>query len=505
MLTNPKAAKSRLLFPHLLLLICIIISSCTPKSYVSRYYYNFKDKELYRDSTKDTVVNTPIRHPAGRDLRIKISDFNPLRTEISVNDSSSNYFLSDTGKLSKMMVPKIGSVPVAAPKAGSGSAAIDPNGQKGPTGCQKLEAAAATFNKDKDAVLSAMEKLSGMVSRIDQIRYSYDNLLREEVLHPSTVKKDLQESFLINYNAYLSSNNLPQLDTDPSKVSVADIEQSVNNVYKQISSDKIAIGEKSIAALDTKKCSEQYSQLTKNITDAKTKIADFRKNYEEKTYPEIKKLLATYHSLQYYLRNEPAFVSKAVLIENDEHNIKINTKTTGQSNFANYDIIRVQPYHGLKIDVAGGFFISGLSDEKYARKSKDSIITKSYVSNGKIRDTTLNQSFNGFFKQDQTPISLGGSIYLHIHSQNSTFINWGGSLGFGALFNDQARLVFSAGPTLLLGKKQRFTINPGISFAQVDRLSKPYSEGMWYTEVIDNVPVYKAWKANWSLGFSWNL
>ncbi len=504
MSVNLKSATGRILFPSLLLFLCII-SACTPKVYTSRYYYNFKNKELYQDSTEKKVEQTPIKHPAGRDVRIKVTDFNPLRTEISINDSSSRYFLSDTGKLAKMLVPKIGSLPVTTKKADSGKVAIAPDKQQGPTGCQKLESAITTFNSDKDAVVKVMEKLAGMVSRIDQIRYSYDNLLREEAIHPSIVKKDLQETFLINYNAYLAINNLDQLNTDPSKVSVADIEQSLNNVYKLISSEKITIGEKSAAALDTKKCADKYTLLVKNIAEAKIKIADFKKNYEEKTYPELKKILATYYSLQYYLRNEPAFVSKAVLIENDEHNIKINIKNTGQTNFYNYDIIRVQPSHGLKIDVAGGFFISGLSDEQYIRKSKDSIITKSYVSNGKIRDTTVNQNFNGFFKQDQTPISLGGSIYLHVHSQNSTFVNWGASLGFGALFNDQARLVFSAGPTLLLGKKQRFTINPGVSFAQVDRLSKPYAEGQWYTEVIDNVPTYKAWKANWSLGFSWNL
>ncbi len=61
------------------------------------------------------------------------------------------------------------------------------------------------------------------------------------------------------------------------------------------------------------------------------------------------------------------------------------------------------------------------------------------------------------------------------------------------------------GPTLLIGKKQRFNINPSIIFSQVDRLSSPYETDHWYSETINNVPIYRAWKFGWGIGFSWNI
>lgn len=96
-------------------------------------------------------------------------------------------------------------------------------------------------------------------------------------------------------------------------------------------------------------------------------------------------------------------------------------------------------------------------------------------------------------------------IYLHAHSQNASWVNYGVYLGFGAMFNDQTRWAGALGGSLILGKSQRFCINPGIIIAQVDRLSPPYKTETWYPESFDNIPTYKAWKANFVLGFSWNL
>jgi hypothetical protein len=146
-----------------------------------------------------------------------------------------------------------------------------------------------------------------------------------------------------------------------------------------------------------------------------------------------------------------------------------------------------------------------LGDRSFTKHSLDSIHATQYLVNGIRRDTTIQESYNAIYEKENVNLSFGGMVYLHVHSQNPGNWNWGGFLGFGALFNDQARWAGSAGGTLLMGSKQRFNINLGLVLSQVDRLSPPYQKDTWYRESIDNVPTYRAWKTALLIGFSWNL
>ena len=140
------------------------------------------------------------------------------------------------------------------------------------------------------------------------------------------------------------------------------------------------------------------------------------------------------------------------------------------------------------------------------RNTKDSIYSKQYLANGIVRDTLINQAFTSLSKQSQVQLSFGGMLFLHAHTLNYNHqFNYGFSLGIGALFNDQSRWTASLGPTILIGKKQRININPSIILSQVDRLSSPYKTDYWYSETINNVPTFRAWKLGVGLGLSWNI
>ena len=102
-------------------------------------------------------------------------------------------------------------------------------------------------------------------------------------------------------------------------------------------------------------------------------------------------------------------------------------------------------------------------------------------------------------------MSFGGMIFLNVHSMTGKSFNYGGYVGFGALFNDQARWCISTGGEAIIGRRQRFVIHAGMVLSQVDRLSPPYDKDVFYLERIDNVPTYRAWKPGFLLGLSWNL
>lgn len=502
----------------LIILTVLFLGACSPKQYTSRYSYNFEKKQLLakepipgkkteKGETPDSatvVQKSPLVFPSGKDIQIEVKNFNPLTTEVSILDSSSRYFFSDTSKLSKAIGTKIGILPVpqtTTPAGAISTAAKDKNAND----CGQLKKFGDAYASENKETQKQMDILTKMTPLFNGIKDSYNDLSKAPSISTASVKKSIQDNFLIQFNSYLVTNKLKPLNDDPLKVSMADLQKVIDDVFKKISTELSQEHLDGIAKLDLKKCVKDKDQLIKSLNETINAVNEYRKAYESKTFPEIKTRLIMYGSLEFYLRNEPNYVSRHIPIEKDEHNIKINSKNVSTNITSNWDIIRVLPNRGFKLDVAAGFFVSGLHDENYTRQSKDSILNSKYVQNGVVRDTTKLQTFNGFFKQDQNQLSFGASIYLHAHTQTASNFNWGASLGFGTLFNDQARMVFSFGPTLIIGKKQRFTINPSVACAQTDRLSKPYRDGVWYEKNIDNVPYFKAWKVDWSLGFSWNL
>src|ERR1700676_3435092 len=73
-----------------------------------RYSYDFTKKKLQDSETSATEIIPPLRFRSGRDLRIDFFDFNPLKMQISVSDSSSSWFLADTASFSRYIIlPKV--------------------------------------------------------------------------------------------------------------------------------------------------------------------------------------------------------------------------------------------------------------------------------------------------------------------------------------------------------------------------------------------------------------
>jgi hypothetical protein len=477
-------------------------------------------------------VKQPLSFKAGKDIKIEINHYNPLRTVISVEDSSISYFLSDTAKYSKLIVlPKVSNLPkgdVTTQKVAtlSGMTNIQLTTQNTlfpfevisaeahQTDCDKIQAIMSAVNLQKDRITSAINDFQGFASRVDVINDSHDNLAQLQELTTAAVTTELRDNFIASLNDFLIANDQQALvlAADPSRVSSRQIEQ-IEGVFHQNVKDQITELDKiqkQAEALDGHDCQANFLKLYKefsgNLKELQDKLKDFETTYTQKAYPAFKKDLSMYDQLKKYLVVIPPYISKDIPIYKDEHFIKIFSVESTQSKPNLYDIIHIESTHGWKLDVAAGFFVSGLSDDVFTKKSMDSIYSKKYVATGgTVRDTTVLQTFNSINKQKQASASFGGMLYLHAHTQTGTYFNYGVSLGFGALFNDQARWAGSFGPTILIGKKQRFNITPSIILGQVDRLSAPYQTNKWYSETIDNVPTFKAWKASWAVGFSWNL
>ena len=376
--------------------------------------------------------------------------------------------------------------------------------------CDALRNLIKRFNDQNTIFKNAINTYTEFGYKMDQINASFKSLQLPLVLTKETVKTEVTDNFIVPFNTFIGLKGL-SVNADPERVSSVELQAIEQKYYKpiDIAIKELKSIEKEADDLTGKDCPSEFLPLYKKFSTAnkefQSEIDDFVKDYYSKILKTFTAELSLFNSLKGYMKSIPTFVTKAIIIDKDVHTVRIYTKDMGQDQKIKWDEITIEPKRGWKLDVAGGFFVSGLSDRLYTKKTMDSIYTKKYVLDGTVRDTTVMATFTSINKQNQSNIGFGGMLYLHAHTQNSTFFNYGVALGFGALFNDQARWAGSFGPTFLIGKKQRFNINPGVIISQVDRLSSPYETGKWYSETIDNIPTYKAWNLSWIVGFSWNF
>ena len=489
----------------------VLLSSCGPSKKSQRYYYSFDKKLLHAQPSDTKEIFRPLPYPASKDIQIEISDYNPLREEIIVEDSSSVWFLGDASKLAALVVfPKVADLTIPKnliiPKT-----SVVPMALK--NDCSKLLDFMSDFNDTKAVIENSIQLYKDFLSKIELIKDDYEFLKNQPVLISVEIDNRIRINFLTRLNSYLLPSD--KVANTPTAVSSRELAMLEEKYFKSVTNaeanlDKIKKNADKLKG-ECPVCTgctiyiDLYKSFNSAVVEIKDILKDLKSTHTEKILLAFNKTMLIYDQLVKYINSIPPYVTKAVPITKDLHTISIFKKEIGKDTKIIHDYINIEPDRGFKIDVAGGFFFSGLQDDNFTKKSKDSIYTKKYLLNGIPRDTTVLQSFSSLYKKNQFPVSFGGMIYLHAHSQNASWVNYGVYLGFGAMFNDQTRWAGALGGSLILGKSQRFCINPGIIIAQVDRLSPPYKTETWYPESFDNIPTYKAWKANFVLGFSWNL
>lgn len=121
-----------------------------------------------------------------------------------------------------------------------------------------------------------------------------------------------------------------------------------------------------------------------------------------------------------------------------------------------------QIHEGAKFDISSGFVLDyGLVDPSfYYDRTSDPTGEKVYVRK------------NG----DGGNVNPAIAIFFNGYKRTSTNFKLGGALGAG--LSNNARFRLYAGPSLIVGRKERVIISGGISFGAVSRLADGYTENM---------------------------
>ena len=152
-----------------------------------------------------------------------------------------------------------------------------------------------------------------------------------------------------------------------------------------------------------------------------------------------------------------------------------------------------QIHEGAKFDISSGFVLDfGLTDPSYYfDKTTDLSGGKVYVRRG----------------GDSGNVNPSIAVFLNGYKRTSTNFKLGGALGVG--LSNNARFRLYAGPSLIIGRKERIVLSGGVSFGAISRLADGYTERMELdnnTSLPNEVPtVLDHYKAGGYIGVGFNL
>lgn len=256
--------------------------------------------------------------------------------------------------------------------------------------------------------------------------------------------------------------------------------------------DGIVSMEKTIEAENKKKKKDQkkIDSITVEITEYKA----LTQKIEDKISADLDTIINEYGKLAGL---EYATYKRIAIDDTDE----IKFELTGSDSYLNKTIdkqliAKMKVSKAIKISYStGGFWAANLFDEDYTKK-----ITLSTNDDGsEKKEYTLHTLDGG--KQ-----AYGAMGFINFHTQcPDSAINFGGAIGTGLLFNQDAKLVVSPSLAVIFGRNQRAILHIGAAFAQVERIQSMYPDDALISDG-DYTPEKKKFvKGSFMVGLSWNL
>lgn len=239
---------------------------------------------------------------------------------------------------------------------------------------------------------------------------------------------------------------------------------------------------------------EDFQKAIKNTKDFKDRDA---------TVNEIVKLIK---KIQSYRR----FAFPPIQIQNadlTEFNFEV---------FKNKNKIFTPKYYffnkgGFKIDFSSGIFASGLVNDVFSTKSFQTFDTTRvykvvYDRNGVASRKDSITGFSNVTKQkiiqgNSGEFNIGLGVLLHAYSRWWKRINLGASVG--GIIDNQSKVRYLAGGSLLLGREQRLIFTYGCAFGQIAKLADGSNIGDVITS--SNVPTKDVWDRGWFFSVTYNL
>jgi len=176
-----------------------------------------------------------------------------------------------------------------------------------------------------------------------------------------------------------------------------------------------------------------------------------------------------------------------IQVENKDFSIiRIKRFKKGETTPSEERTYKFNNYGSIKFDVSSGFFLTKNFDEKYSLYSLENGSGKKKI----VRD-------------DNGKIKLGIGILAHIHSRTKFMTNLGFCAGFE--INNDAKIGYLAGGSLLFGSDRKFVFSSGLALSKIKKISNLYKDGQEVDMAVNEIPLKEVWKGSIFGSFTYNF
>lgn len=471
-------------------------------------------------SVNGEYIQTPVVDE-GKNIYIKLIEFNPytMKTDLIIKDDNYNQTTGEfTGGGGLGPTNNGGLSGISNLLGGLNMGANIQETFGGIPGSRGAVSEAMTASKNEFNVLTA--ELSYIENKIN-LSANKIKLFKTTAQSQNLATSDIEK---LKTNTYLKPSRIKEL-----------IEEEINYSFAKAKGEEITISDlvnEMQKEEDLKKTIDSYNNATKDYKDLAKKWANFSNSLSFLTQQvndlQLEFIIKSTDSISQTIKsNIESNLTQSLDISLTDEYTKDNIATMAslrqvyeemQSNIFTYSFPPIQAngeqvvidlevlsknqlgeYKTLKnlkqnITVTGGWKISagvGLSFGALANKSYDYSVVNGVIIEDEIDD------FIPFI-----------TSFAHFHQKNNNNLNLGGSFGIGFPLQGGASVqsvTFFIGPTLLLGKKQKFLLTAGIMGANVGRLGSGLKAGDEYNSFTNTLPIKQKYELGYFIGISYDI
>lgn len=456
----------------------------------------------------------------GENIYVSIVEFNPYLLKADVDVIQLNYNQSSTDYEDGGMDGNGGGA-LSGISGLLGGLSMGSNFQQGFGGIPGSRGAAS------EDVLAAKSKFSQLTQQLEAVENKINKAHQKIKLFETTQhsqKLALEDIEKLKENEYLRPSRIKELIEEEINYSFAktkgeeiSIDDLVNEMKKKeeieetISQYQLASKEYTELASKWKKFSTTLFLMNQEIEDLQVQFikaatdsistemsknielklskpleAKFNDDFEEENINKMAALRQVYEEMQ---SNIFTYSFPPIQAKGDEVSINISiSKKTETGSYKDYKKLTqsIPVTGGWKISAGLGLGFGVLKDKTYEY---------SIVNNKIVADA----------QDDFVPLLVS---FAHAYKKTERSLNFGGSFGIGFPMqggNTVQSITFFLGPTIIIGKSQKFLITTGVMGAKVNRLSSGFKPGDTFDSISSTLPTNQRYELGYFVGISYDL
>ncbi len=229
--------------------------------------------------------------------------------------------------------------------------------------------------------------------------------------------------------------------------------------------------------------------VLKTMTENSKKMKEIKVNYTSTPQNDLKSLASlrqVYEEIQ-----GDAFVHRFAPIQAEGDEVFLELAVQKKDNYNSGLTVKSLTQ---KVPVSGSWKITGGVGLNFGTFSEDlfeyRVVDNEIVANKKDAFIPIISSSAHFYKSTHRSINFGGSFGVGFPLQGGNSIQ---------------SATFFLGPTLIIGKTQRFILTTGIMGGKIERLSDGYQVGDMFEGSSETLPKFESYEMGYFIGISFNV